>query len=142
MAGRAVGFLALTVLHFLSGCDTLPDYIKEDIQEQRLAETGLDGVDPTGSSPSAGISILRNIDVEAIDPKVIGADTASLGFHRLVHRCGTCHATPSPKLRTSPGWKNVFPRMKKHMKEAGLIPLSDKDQARILEFLQSHAATR
>jgi hypothetical protein len=124
----------------LSGCDTLPDYLKEDIQERRLSETGVEELDPTGTSPSAGLSILRQINVEPLEPQEIGADTASRGFGRLVHRCGTCHVTPSPKIRTAPEWKNVFSRMGKHMKEAGLIPLSEEDQALILAFLQKHAA--
>jgi hypothetical protein len=137
-----VPILSLACLAFVGGCDTLPNYIKEDIQEKRLAETGVQGLDPTGNSPSAGLSILRQIEVEPIDPREIGADTASLGFHRLVHRCGSCHATPSPKIRTAPEWTNVFSRMGKHMKEAGLIPLSKEDQALILTFLQEHAASR
>jgi hypothetical protein len=143
--GPALGlapFLSLMTLSILGGCDTLPDYIKEDLQEKRLEETGLDGVDPSGSAPSAGLSILRQIDVEALDAREIGADTTSLGFHRLVHRCGSCHATPSPKIRTAPEWKNAFSRMEKHMKEAGLIPLSEEDRALILAFLQKHAAHR
>ncbi len=77
---------ALATLLFLGGCDTLPDYIKEDIQEMRLAETGLEGVDPTGTAPAAGLSILRQIEVEALNPRRIGADTTTQGFHRLVHR--------------------------------------------------------
>lgn len=134
--------LSLAALPLLAGCDTLPDYIKEDLQEQRLAETGVVAVDPSGSSPSAGLSILRRIEVEALDPREIGADTTTQGFHRLVHRCGTCHSTPSPKIRNASEWKYVFSRMGKHMREAGLIPLSQEDQALILTFLQKHAAPR
>ena len=141
-APRAAPVLVLTALTLTGGCDTLPASVREDIQERRLAETGVQALDPSGASPSAGSSILRQIDVEPINPGVVGADTASLGFHRLVHRCGICHATPCPGIRTAPEWKHVFPRMEKHVKEAGLIPLSEEDQAIILQFLQKHAATR
>ena len=134
--------LSLATLPFLSGCDTLPDYVREDLQEMRLAETGVEELDPTGNSPSAGLSILRKIEVEALDPREVGADTTTEGFHRLVHRCGSCHSTPSPKIRNATEWKYVFSRMEKHMKEAGLIPLSQEDQALILTFLQKHSAPR
>lgn len=134
--------LCMAAYPLLTGCDTLPDYIKEDLQEQRLAETGVAQVDPSGTSPSAGLSILRQIEVEALDPREIGADTATQGFHRLVHRCGSCHSTPSPKIRNSAEWSYIFSRMEKHMKEAGLIPLSQEDQTLILTFLQKHAAPR
>ena len=131
---------ALAAILFLGGCDTLPDYIKEDIQEKRLAETGVEGIDPTGTAPAAGLSILRQIEVEALNPRRIGADTTTQGFHRLVHRCGTCHETPAADIRTASQWKSVFSRMGKHMREAGLIPLETEDQALILAFLQKHAA--
>lgn len=137
-------FLALAVPLLLSipvGCDPVPDYLKEDIQAKRMAETGLDNPDPSGTSTSAGLSALRSIQVEAIDPKSLGADTLSPGFHRLVHRCGTCHATPSPEMRSASEWKYVFSRMEKHMKDTGLIPLSDEDQSLILAFLQRNAGS-
>ncbi|MGM0669162.1 MAG: hypothetical protein ACQET1_05545 [Gemmatimonadota bacterium] len=135
---------SLAVPLFLSipaGCDPVPDYLKEDIQAQRMAETGLDDPDPSGTSSSAGLSALRPIRVEAIDPTKVGSDTLSLGFHRLVHRCGTCHATPSPEMRSATEWKYVFSRMEKHIKDTGLIPLSDEDQKLILAFLQRNAGS-
>ena len=133
---------ALLLPIFLSACNTLPDHLREDIQEKRLADTGVEELDPSGESPSAGISILRNLDIPPMDPKRIGADTSSAGFQRYVHRCGTCHATSDPSLRTGPEWPYVFPRMTKHMEEAGLTPLGPTDKALILGFLEKHAASR
>lgn len=99
-------------------------------------------VDPSGESTDAGMSLLREISVPPLNARRIGADTASLGFQRYVHRCGTCHTAPSPSIRTAPEWGYVFPRMQKHISEAGLIPLEKEDQAVILEFLQRHAQER
>lgn len=134
--------VVVILLTTFAGCDPVPDYLKEDLKERRLAETGLENPDPSGTSTSAGLSVLRSIHVEEIDAGEIGADTLSPGFARLVHRCGTCHATPSPRIRSATEWKYVFSRMDKHMKEAGLIPLSHEDHELILAFLQKHARSR
>jgi hypothetical protein len=135
-------FLASLTVFTTAGCDTTPAYVKRQIQERRLAEIGLETVDPSGTSSAAGTSFLRDIDVPAMDTRHIGADTASEGFHRYVHRCGTCHSAPSPRARTAPEWGYVFPRMKQHVTDAGLIPLGPRDQALILDFLRRHAADR
>jgi hypothetical protein len=133
---RLAVFLLLATV---AACDPVPEYLKEDIQERRMAKTGLEDPDPSGTASSAGLSALRFIQVEEIDPKEIGSDTLSAGFQRLVHRCGTCHATPSPKMRSATRWKYVFSRMEKHMRDTGLIDLSAKDHELILAFLQRHA---
>lgn len=88
------------------------------------------------------MSLLRKIRVPPLDARRIGADTASEGFKRYVHRCGTCHAAPSPSIRAAPEWGYVFPRMHRHISEAGLIPLGVEDQALILAFLRRHASER
>lgn len=140
-AWRRLLLASLTVF-IAAGCDTTPAYVNRQIQERRLATIGLETVDPSGTSSAAGTSFLRDIDVPAMDTRRIGADTASEGFHRYVHRCGTCHSAPSPRARTAPEWGYVFPRMKQHVTDAGLIPLGARDQALILDFLRRHAADR
>jgi hypothetical protein len=138
---RCLSFASLTVF-IAAACDTTPAYLKRDIQEGRLAEIGLETVDPSANSSAAGTSFLLEIDVPPMDNRRIGADTASEGFHRYVHRCGTCHSAPSPRARTAAEWGYVFPNMKRHMTDAGLIPLGARDQALILDFLQRHAGNR
>lgn len=130
------------LLLLLGSCDVTPEYLRRDLQEERLEEVGLPEVDPSGTSPSAGLSVLRDFDIKPLSVRKIGSDTTSQGFHRYVHRCGTCHAAPDPSLRTASEWKYVFPRMKKHLREVGLIPLGPTDQIQILEFLARHAAKK
>jgi hypothetical protein len=127
---------------FLGACDVTPEYLRRGLQEKRLEEAGLLEVDPSGTSSSAGLSVLRDFDIKPVSRRRIGSDTISQGFHRYVHRCGTCHAAPDPSLRTASEWKYVFSRMKKHMGEGGLIPLGPMDQSLILEFLGRHAAEK
>ncbi|MFH1765287.1 MAG: hypothetical protein ABIF09_13950 [Gemmatimonadota bacterium] len=125
-----------------AACDVTLDYLRRDLQEQRLEEIGLSNVDPSGQTSSAGVSILRDLDIRPLNTRRIGSDTTSRGFHRYVHRCGTCHSAPDPSLRTASQWKYVFPRMEKHLGETGLIPLGPMDRTLILEFLGRHAAAK
>jgi len=138
MAGMILLMAALS----LSACDATPDYLRREAQEKRVEETGVETLDPSGTYSDAGVSLYRKIDLPEMNLRRIGPDTASPGFQRYVHRCGTCHVAPSPALRTAPQWRHVFPRMKKHMAETGLIPLAPGDEALILDFLTRHAAER
>ncbi len=126
----------------LAACEMASDDLWTDIQERRLEKAGVAVLDSTGTAPRAGLSFLRRIEVQAVDPEEIGADTASAGFRRFQHRCGTCHAPPDPRLRTAGEWEGVFSRMKKNMRDAGLLPLGEADQRVILAFLQRHARER
>lgn len=56
-----------------------------------------------------------------------------------VSGCAGC-ATDPP--RTDAEWKYVFPRMKKHMGEAGLIDLGQGDESSILGFLARHSVKK
>jgi hypothetical protein len=143
VAGRR-GLLALApiLVLLLGSCDVTPDYLHGGLQEKRLEEVGLPEVDPSGTSSSAGVSVLRNLDIKPLNRRRIGSDTTSQGFHRYVHRCGTCHAAPDPSLRTASEWKYVFRRMEKHLKDVGLIPLGPMDKSLILGFLERHAAEK
>jgi len=144
-AAAGVGriFLLAPVLGLLLGsCDVTPEYLRRDLQERRLEEIGLEGVDPSGTAPSAGVSVLRDLDIRPLKVRRIGADTTSQGFRRYVNRCGTCHAAPDPSFRTPSQWKHVFPRMEKHIREVGLIPLGPMDKNLILGFLGRHAGEK
>jgi len=107
-----------------------------------LERIGISDLDPSGSTSEAGLSVLRKLDIRPIDVKAIGADTASSGFHRYIHRCGTCHSAPDPSVRSALQWRYVFPRMEDHMREVGLIPLGPTDRSVILEFLLRHAGSK
>jgi hypothetical protein len=136
---RSTLVLASLLLGALSACDATPGYLRKDIQERRVENLGMTSVDPSGTAAAAGTSLLRTPDLPPMKPRKIGADTLSQGFHRYVHRCGTCHSAPDPGLRTASMWKYVFPRMEQRMREAGLISLGPTDQLMIQEFLAKHA---
>jgi hypothetical protein len=141
-AGRGIRVLVPILSVFLGSCDVTPEYLRQGLQEQRLEEVGLPEVDPSGTSSSAGVSLLRKFEIRPLNPRKIGSDTTSQGFHRYVHRCGTCHAAPDPSLRTASEWKYAFRHMEKHLQEAGLIPLGPLDKNLILGFLERHAAEK
>ena len=107
-----------------------------------MEEAGVSEVDPSGTAGSAGVSLFRNLDIPPLKPKRIGADTTSRGFHRYIHRCGTCHSAPDPSIKTASQWKYVFPQMEKHMGDVGLIPLGPMDKNLILGFLERHAGKK
>lgn len=145
LAAAAIGrplALAPVFVVLLGSCDVTPEYLRRDLQERRLEEAGLPEVDPSGTASSAGMSILKDLGIRPLNPRRIGADTTSQGFHRYVHRCGTCHSAPDPSIRTASQWKYVFPRMEKHIREVGLIPLGPLDKNQILGFLERHAAKK
>jgi hypothetical protein len=136
---RSTFLVAPMLLGTISACDATPGYLRKDIQERRMENLGVTSVDPSGTASAAGTSLVRNPDLPHMKPRKIGADTLSPGFHRYVHRCGTCHSAPDPGLRTASMWKYVFPRMEQRMRDAGLIPLGPTDQLMIQEFLAKHA---
>ena len=132
----------LVVLFLVAACDVTPEHLRRDMQEQRLENIGLEGVDPSGTTEDAGVSVLRDLGIRPMNVRRIGSDTTSRGFNRYVHRCGTCHEAPDPGIRTATEWRNVFPRMENHMRDVGLIPLGPTDRTVILDFLSRHAAKR
>lgn len=135
--------LGLALAAGLAACgDALPDHVKEDARRKQLRELGVEHVEPTGGPRRAGVSAIRRIDVEPLDPAVLGADTASVAYHRFLHRCGACHEAPAPSQHTASEWSAVFTRMHRNIEEAGLIPVSDPDRRTILDFLQRHAGER
>jgi hypothetical protein len=134
--------VAISIALALVGCDATPDYLRREAQERRLAELGMETVDPTGTSPDAGLSLTRKVRITPLDPGKLGGDTLSAGFHRFRHRCGTCHDPPAPRSHTSVEWIHVIPKMEGHIKDAGLIPLNGVDRQLILDYLRRHAAVR
>lgn len=132
--------LALALTAGLTACgDALPDHVKEDARRRQLRELGVEHVEPTGGARRAGVSAIRRIDLEPLDPSALGEDTASAAYHRFLHRCGACHEAPAPSQHTASEWSAVFTRMHRNIEDAGLIPVSGPDREAILEFLGRHA---
>lgn len=104
-----------------------------------MEKAGVESFDPEGGAPLAGVSALRKIELEPLDPRALEGDTTSPEFHRFVHRCSACHQPPAPRQHTRAEWERVVRRMTQHVDSAGLLPLSALDRQQILRFLSRHA---
>jgi len=54
-------------------------------------------------------------------------------------KCGDCHAAPLPTAHTAKMWVSVVNRMQFRMISKKVFPLNEKEQASILQYLQTHA---
>jgi hypothetical protein len=132
----------LTLLLLAGACDTGPAYLQEEGRRRHLQELGVERFDAGGDYRLAGVSAVRTIAVEPVEPGELGADTTDGAFGLFSMRCGACHEPPSPGSKPSYLWAPVMSRMKKNAQDAGLMPPSADDEALILDFLQRHAADR
>lgn len=141
---RAAGGMAGTALLVLLGtaCDARPDYLKESARIQRLESLGVERFDSAGAFKLAGMSTHREIQIDALRPGELGADTLDPAFHVFHMRCGSCHDVPSPGSRPAYLWDAAMSRMKKNASDAGLMPISPEDEETVLRFLREHAADR
>ena len=131
-------WIAIAATLLSMACDSLPDHVKENARRRRVRELGIE-FDTAGNAPKAGISVLREITVEPLDPRPLGADTASPAYHVLVHRCGGCHPEPDPGQLQANQWEAVVTRMESLIEDAGILPLVPRDRETILSFLLRHA---
>lgn len=122
-------------------CDPLPDHVQENARRRRVRELGIE-FDAVGNAPRAGVSVFREIIVEPLDPRRLGADTASPAYHVFLHRCGACHLAPAPGQLQASQWKVVVTRMQGLIEDAGILPLAPRDRDTILSLLQRHAKDR
>lgn len=111
------------------------------MRKHRVRELGIE-FDAVGNAPRAGVSVFREINVEPLDPRQLGADTVSPAYHVLLHRCGACHITPAPAQLQAYQWKVVVTRMEGIIRDAGILPLAPRDRDAILSLLQRHAKDR
>lgn len=125
-----------------AACDTVPDYLKEDIRERRLSEAGVEAFDTTGTYKLAGMSALREVDIEAVDLRDLGGDTLGPDFLAFHARCSACHVAPAPSSKPAHAWSSVMSRMVHNQEQAGLMPMRQEDEARVLRFLERHGRTR
>jgi len=54
-------------------------------------------------------------------------------------RCGSCHSLPHPRRLHYREWQQMVALMQQRMQERHMPPLTDKEQAIILNYLQAHA---
>jgi hypothetical protein len=54
-------------------------------------------------------------------------------------RCGGCHGTPEPRLRTLAEWHGALTKMDRLFQEKGLPPLSDAERESINRYLRLYA---
>ena len=54
-------------------------------------------------------------------------------------RCGGCHGTPDPRLRTLAEWQIVLPKMDGLIREKGLAPLTESEREAIIRYLSRYA---
>lgn len=132
----------LALLAVAAACDASPGYLKDEGRRHRLAELGVERFDSTGRYRLAGVSATRDVEVAALKPGELGADTLDAGYHAFGMRCGTCHDVPSPGSKPAYLWDAVVSRMKRNARDAGLMPMSPGNEAAVLRFLREHAADR
>jgi hypothetical protein len=136
-----MGLAALGVV-LLSACDARPEDRREEARARELEAAGVQRFDSAGAYGLAGVSTRRRIEVEALRPEALGADTLDPAFHLLQMRCGSCHGVPAPGSKPAYLWDAVLSRMKQNIAAAGLLPMSAADEAAVLRFLKDHAADR
>lgn len=138
-AGPGARALLLALLAAAS-CSGGSDRVAERAARQRLADVGLERFDSAGSFRLAGVSAVRDVEIEPLDVRHLEGDTTSAGYHLLVSRCAACHAVPAPASKDAYLWSGVLSRMRHNAAEAGLLPNTREDEALLLQFLQRHAA--
>ena len=121
-------------------CDGLPDHVKEQARLRRLAALGVERFDSVGAFHLAGMSTHREIKIDALDPRDLGADTLDPAYHVFQMRCGPCHDVPSPGSKPAFLWESAMSRMKKNAADAGLMPIRRDEEATVVRFLREHAA--
>lgn len=91
------------------------------------------------ASSLAGVSARGRLEVKALSPRRIGADTSSAEYHRYMNRCMACHDAPAPSLHARAEWPAVVQRMDANMRAAGTLGLRGDDHEAVLRFLGRHA---
>ena len=130
----------LITLVATGACDGLPDHVKEQARLRRLAALGVERFDSVGAFHLAGMSTHREIKIDALAPRDLGADTLDPAYHVFQMRCGSCHDVPSPGSKPAFLWESAMSRMKKNAADAGLMPIRRDEEATVVRFLREHAA--
>lgn len=66
-------------------------------------------------------------------------DEHSQAFAVYASHCSECHAPPLPRVHKASEWPAVVERMKLHMVELRIAPMSADDEITLRNYLVSHA---
>ncbi len=66
-------------------------------------------------------------------------DPDSPGAQLYEARCGTCHRLHEPRSLTAAMWEIQVNRMRETMRRGGATPLTEAEQALVLDYLRAHA---
>ncbi len=133
-------FSGLVPILVAAACDTSPGYLREEGRRRHLESLGIERFDSGGAYALAGVSTIRRIELDALDPRKLRGDTLDPAYGVLLMRCGACHDVPAPDSKPAYLWESVVSRMKKNAQDAGLMPMDSSDEAAVLRFLREHAA--
>jgi hypothetical protein len=139
-ARRRILLAGLATLMATGACDGSGGPLEEQGRLRRLAGLGIERFDSAAAFRLAGMSTHRQIQLDVLDPRKLGADTLDPTYHLLHMRCGSCHGVPAPSSKPAFLWEASLSRMKKNIADAGLMPMTPDDEAQVLRFLREHAA--
>ena len=122
-----------------SGCNVTPDYVLEDGRRRRLEAAGVETFDSAGDFKLAGMSAIRDIEVEPLDKSSLGGDTLSAAYRTFTARCGACHDVPNPRSKRAYAWRSDLRRMSHNQERAGLLPMTPEQRSIVLRYLERHA---
>ncbi|MCG6986595.1 MAG: hypothetical protein LJF06_00195 [Gemmatimonadetes bacterium] len=131
----------LTLLSALAACDALPPAVKDQGRVRRLSQLGIERFDSTGAYQLAGVSATRSIEVPPLKRGELEGDTLGAGYRAFRMRCQACHELPSPSAHPASLWEGVVGRMRTNAMNAGLMPMTQDDEATVVSFLQKHAGS-
>lgn len=66
-------------------------------------------------------------------------DPDSPGAQLYQARCGTCHALHEPRSLTAAMWEIQVTKMRETMRRGGARPLTEAEEAIVLDYLRAHA---
>lgn len=66
-------------------------------------------------------------------------DPDSPGAQLYQARCGTCHALHEPRSLTAAMWEIQVTKMRETMRRRGARPLTEAEEAIVLDYLRAHA---
>ena len=66
-------------------------------------------------------------------------DPDSPGAQLYQARCGTCHALHGPRSLTAAMWEIQVTKMRETMRRRGARPLTEAEEALVLDYLRVHA---
>ncbi|MGK7346817.1 MAG: c-type cytochrome [Candidatus Nitrospinota bacterium M3_3B_026] len=67
-----------------------------------------------------------------------GAGDADEGGEIFNTICAICHQLPDPSFLRISQWKVVLETMRKRMEQKGMVPLSEDEERKVLEYLKKN----